>query len=295
VPLTAGGAPDLERLVAALNAVLDRFNQVLVRQHQFASDVAHEMRTPLTAQCLVGENALARKCTNAELREVVGSMLEESKHMKRLIESLLELTRASATSAAEAEQGRAPLPLELGELARGCVESLHVLAEENGQRIELIERPVWVNADPTMVRQALLNVIHNAIEHCQTGACIRVETARFGPGQAMVRVTDDGPGIAPEEQKHVFERFYRRPTEGRHRGLGLGLAIAKAVLKSQGGSIHLRSEVGEGACFTLLLPLLEEGAPGFTAEDTMLNGLPKSSLRTSQAHPHSEPSRHARC
>jgi len=249
---------DIERLRIVVNEMLDRFHQVVVNQHQFTADAAHELRTPLTAQSLVGENALARRCTSGELREVVGSMLEESKHMKRLIESLLELTRASVTTVAETEfeSERLPTPLDLGDLARDCVESLQVLAEEKGQRIVLTARAVWADADPTMVRQAILNVIHNSIEHCQAGALIRVETARFARNQAMLRVTDNGPGIASDEQEHVFERFYRRSTAGRHRGLGLGLAIAKAVLKSQRGCIHLRSEPGAGACFTLVLPLL---------------------------------------
>jgi two-component system OmpR family sensor kinase len=249
---------DIERLTVAVNEVLGRFHQIVVSQHQFTADAAHELRTPLTAQSLVGENALARRCTSTELREVVGSMLEESKHMKRLIESLLELTRASVTTVAEAEceSERVPSPLDLSDLARDCVESLTVLAEEKGQRIELAARPVWADADPTMVRQAILNVIHNSIEHCPAGARIHVETARFARNQAMLRVTDTGPGIALDEQEHVFERFYRRSTAGGHRGLGLGLAIAKAVLKSQRGSIHLRSEPGAGACFTLVLPLL---------------------------------------
>ena len=243
---------DIERLAVAVNELLDRFHQIVVSQHQFTADAAHELRTPLTAQSLVGENALARRCTSAELREVVGSMLEESKHMKRLIESLLELTRASVTTE------RVSTPLDLSNLARDCVESLTVLAEEKGQRIELTARPVWADADPTMVRQAILNVIHNAIEHCPAGARIHVETARFARNQAMLRVTDNGPGIALDEQEHVFERFYRRATAGRHRGLGLGLSIAKAVLKSQRGSIHLRSEPGSGACFTLILPVLTD-------------------------------------
>jgi signal transduction histidine kinase len=250
----------IRRRVAAVDEVLDRFHRVIVSQHQFTADIAHELRTPLTAQSLVGENALARRCTSAELREVVGSMLEESKHMQRLIDSLLDLTRVAATTEAGPESAaqRPRTPLDLGELARNCVESLQVLAEEKGQRIELTARPVWADADPTMVRQAILNVIHNAIEHCQAGARIHVETARFARNHAMLRVTDDGPGIALDEQEHVFERFYRRATAGRHRGLGLGLSIAKAVLKSQRGSIHLRSEPGAGARFTLVLPLLTE-------------------------------------
>lgn len=104
-----------------------------------------------------------------------------------------------------------------------------------------------------MIRQALLNVIHNAIEHCPEGARIHVETARFSRKQAMIRVTDDGPGIPLEQQQRVFERFYRGPGS-RRPSLGLGLAIASALVKSQRGAIHLKSEPHEGCSFTLTLP-----------------------------------------
>jgi signal transduction histidine kinase len=109
-----------------------------------------------------------------------------------------------------------------------------------------------------MVRQALLNVIHNAIEHCPEGTRIQVLTSPFGRRQAMLRVTDDGPGIPLDQQTHVFKRFYRGPNTTRRRGLGLGLSIAKAFLKSQRGNIFLRSELGTGCCFTLTLPRLPE-------------------------------------
>lgn len=243
-------------LADAINELLSHFNRIVLCQHQFAADAAHELRTPLTAQSVVGENALAHRCGSSELREAVGSMLEESKHMKRLIENLLELSRASAVGASDKEAIHDREPLELGRLAQGCVESLQILAEEKHQRIDLTAAPVWTDADPTLVRQALLNVIHNAIEHCPPGAHVQVVTGRFARDRAMIRVIDDGPGIAVELQAHVFKRFYRVPSATRRRSLGLGLSIAKAVLKSQRGDIHLRSEVGAGCCFTLTLPRL---------------------------------------
>jgi len=245
-------------LTDAINELLSHFNRTVLCQHQFAADAAHELRTPLTAQSVVGENALARRCTSAELRETVGSMLEESKHMKRLIENLLELSRASAVGASDRDCACDREPLELGRLAQSCVESLQVLAEEKHQRIDLTAAPVWTDADPTLVRQALLNVIHNAIEHCPDGAHVQVVTGRFARDRAMIRVIDDGPGIALEQQAHVFKRFYRVASATRRRSLGLGLSIAKAVLKSQRGDIHLRSEPGAGCCFTLTLPRLSD-------------------------------------
>jgi signal transduction histidine kinase len=254
--LTHGGRTDeIASLALAINELLAHFNQNVVRQHRFVADAAHELRTPLTAQSLVGENVLARKATSAELREAVGSMLEESKHMKRLIESLLDLTRASVTKATDPDPCRKTTPLDLSELARGCVESLQILAEEKRQRIRLsVAEPVWVDVDSTVVRQALLNVIHNAIEHCHVGACIDVETSRSSHEEGAIRVQDDGPGIPLEQQPRVFERFYRG--SGGRRGLGLGLSIARALLKSQRGNIQLHSHPGAGCCFTLTLPLI---------------------------------------
>jgi signal transduction histidine kinase len=236
---------------------LAHLEQVLVRQQSFVSDVAHELRTPLTAQCVVGESVLARQAvTAAQLREAVISMLEESKHMTRLIEGLLDLTRASLINAAERAHSKQPVELEVSELARDCVESLRVLAEEKRQSIEVnATTAVLADADLTMVRQALLNVIHNAIEHCPEGADIQVATARCSPDEALIRVQDNGPGIALEDQHHVFERFYRGAGASRERGLGLGLSIAKAVLCSQRGRLELRSTPGEGCCFLLTLPL----------------------------------------
>lgn len=234
--------------------------QVIVRQHRFVSDVAHELRTPLTAQCVVGENLLAKQgVTSAELRDGIASILEESKHMKRLIEGLLDLTRAALTNAAEHEVSRQPVALDLGVLAHDCVESLRVLAEEKQQRIEVsTAAEVFADVDLTIVRQALLNVIHNSIEHCPEGTHIHVETKRRSPKEALLLVEDNGPGIPLLEQRYVFERFYRGAGTSRRRSLGLGLSIARAILATQGGGIELESTPGGGCCFLLTLPLASQ-------------------------------------
>jgi signal transduction histidine kinase len=254
----SGTAP----LQAALGAQerLTHLEQVIVRQHRFVSDAAHELRTPLTAQCVVGESVLVRQAvTSAQLRDAIVSMLEESKHMKRLIEGLLDLTRASLTNTAEQGISRQPGALDLSVLAHDCVESLRVLAEEKQQSIEVRATPgVSADVDLTMVRQALLNVIHNSIEHCPEGTHIHVDTERCFPNEALIRVQDNGPGIALQDQRYVFERFYRCAGASRQRSLGLGLSIAKAMLCSQGGGIELRSTPGEGCCFILALPLASQ-------------------------------------
>jgi signal transduction histidine kinase len=257
LPSARRGGSTLGRSPIGVEQRLAHLERVIVRQHRFVSDAAHELRTPLTAQSLVGQSVLAKQdVTSAELRDAIGSMLEESKHMKRLIEGLLDLTRASLTTAAEHGASRQSAALDLSELARDCVESLRVLAEEKQQSIEVnAPAEVWADVDLTMVRQALLNVIHNSIEHCPEGTHIQVDTARYSPNEGLIRVQDNGPGIPLEEQHCVFERFYRGAGASRKRSLGLGLSIAKAILCSQRGGIELRSSAGAGCSFLLTLPL----------------------------------------
>ena len=114
---------------------------------------------------------------------------------------------------------------------------------------------MFADVDLTIVRQALLNVIHNSIEHCPEGTQIHVETKRCSHKEALIRVQDNGPGIPVQEQRYVFERFYRGAGTSRRRSLGLGLSIAKAILATQGGGIELESTPGAGCCFLLTLPL----------------------------------------
>jgi signal transduction histidine kinase len=285
-PIAKARRSDEIQRAAQIQKRVAHLEQIIVRQHHFIADAAHELRTPLTALSIIGENVLVKKSlTGAQLRDVIASMLEESKHMKRLIEGLLDLTRASLATAANQDALPVTATVDLSDLARDCVETLRILAEEKRQCLEVnVAGPLWANADLTLVRQAVLNVIHNAIEHCLEGAHIRVETGRCPPEQGLIRVQDDGPGIPLEEQHNVFERFYRgaggsrnanpgppacaaSPARSdaavpqRRRGLGLGLSIAKAILCSQGGGIELRSRPGAGSCFILTLPLAPDFPP----------------------------------
>lgn len=245
---------ELAPLVAAFNELLSQLDRTIARQHRCVADAAHELRTPLAAQTVVGQNVLARREANVEVCEAVSSMLEEAKHMKRLIDALLVLTRASL-SQTEVEQLHRT-PLDVSELARRCVQSLHILAEEKQQNIcTKLAGPLWAQVDLTMIRQALLNVIHNAIEHCPEGSEIRIETFSR-EGDALIVVSDNGPGIAVDDQPRVFERFYRGSSASRRRGLGLGLAIARALLLAQGGSLQLQSAPGGGCRFEFTLPLV---------------------------------------
>jgi len=182
---------------------------------------------------------------------VIGSMLEEADRLARLADSLLVLTRA--------DSGRVQLarePLDLAALVRDVADCLSVLAEEKEQTLTVeIEEALTVEADRATVRQALINLLDNAIKYTPVRGQIRVRVRRRD-GEAVVEFTDTGPGIAPEHREKVFERFYRIE-DARSRetgGAGLGLAIARWAVEINGGRIELESEEGRGSTFRIAFP-----------------------------------------
>jgi signal transduction histidine kinase len=263
-----GADESLQELARAINEVLDRAHEPLQRERNLVDDLAHELRTPLTAQISLAETALAFEPRDAaaaaagpaaDPRVLVHSLLEEARHMERLISGLLTLARLNAARDTVSLQ-----PVDMVGMAQSCVETLRVLAEEKEQSLEVVHhgRPL-AEAEPTMLRQCLMNIVHNAIDHCGTGARIRVRVSagfvrgrHFDPRHAVpvsVSVEDNGPGIAADQQPLIFQRFFRGGPGGcrKRRGLGLGLAIAKAMTEAQGGRIGVESTVRCGTRFLL--------------------------------------------
>jgi heavy metal sensor kinase len=246
--------PDDEfgQLATVFNETLRRLENSFAELQRFTADASHELRTPLTALRAVGEVALRRDQSVDALRETIGSMLEEAQRLDALIESLLTLARL--------ESGAPSLDREIfdvTELLCEVSESLAVLAVEKRQRIELNgHRNMTVAADRTLVRQALLNIVHNAIRNAPEETRITIGSGTTD-SSAVIEVTDEGPGIAPEHQSKIFERFYRidaaRSRAGG--GYGLGLAIAKWSIERQGGRIEVQSSPGAGSTFRISLPL----------------------------------------
>jgi signal transduction histidine kinase len=257
----AGPDDEIRDLSLVINRMLDQVQASLQRERRFADDVAHELRTPLTAQITRAETtmSLLHRHGPADPHEAVHSMLDEARHMQRLVTGLLTLTRVSTQSEAAALQA-----VDVVGVAEDCVDLLRVLAEEKQQNLQIIchDRPL-AQAEPTMLRQALMNIVHNAIDHCGSGAQIgvRIRAAKASPhgGESVpkpvvILVEDNGPGIPPDQLKHVFQRFFRAQGSRRQRGergLGLGLAIAKALTEAQGGTISVESVAQQGTRFML--------------------------------------------
>jgi heavy metal sensor kinase len=246
--------PDTEfgQLATVINGALARLEQSFDTLRRFTADASHELRTPLTAIRSVGEVGLRDRRTEAEYREIVGSVLEEADRLTTLIDSLLLLSRADA--------GKVLLdrsPIGLCALAVEVVSDLEVLAEEKRQRLFAGgERAVTVMGDRTTLRQAVINLVDNAIKYAPEGSIVELCAGRVD-GDAVLEVLDAGPGIAAEHLPHLFERFYRvdearSRTEG---GAGLGLAIARWAVEANGGRIEVQSIPGRGSLFSVVLPI----------------------------------------
>jgi heavy metal sensor kinase len=243
---------EVDQLRDAFNETLARLERSFDQLRRFTADASHELRTPLTALRSVGEVGLRRAGSPAEYREVIGTMLEEVDRLTRLSDELLALARGDA--------GRPPLrseSLDLSALAGEVADELQVLAEERGQTLTCDrDGPLLVRGDRLTLRQALLNLLDNAIKYSPGGARIGVVAGRRAD-RAFVEVRDEGPGIAPEHRERVFERFYRvDPSRSREMGgTGLGLSLARWAAEAHAGKVELETEVGKGSTFRLVLPL----------------------------------------
>jgi len=244
---------ELGKLGTVFNGMLGRLQAAFDQLRRFTADASHELRTPLTAIRSVGEVALQDQRSPAEYRDVIGSMLEEVDRLTRLAESLLALSRADAGHVQLQREDIALL--RLAEEASSVVE---VLAEEKRQQIDIAgDANLLVSVDRLILRQAIVNLLDNAIKYSPPGSQILVRVQSGGDQQVFLDVIDQGPGIPSEHQPYVFDRFFR-VDKARTRewgGAGLGLSITRWAVEAHGGEITLESEEGHGSTFRVSLPL----------------------------------------
>jgi two-component system OmpR family sensor kinase len=245
---------------AALNRMLDHVGNALEARHasetqvrQFVADASHELRTPLAA--IRGYAELSRRSRQpvpAEIGHVLNRVESEAKRMTLLVEDLLLLARLDA--------GR-PLahdPVDLTMLVVDAVSDAHAAGPGHHWQLDLPEEPVTVSGDGARLHQVLANLLANARTHTPEGTSVTVSVGATGDA-AVLKVTDEGPGIPAELQPHIFERFARGDSSrSRAAGsTGLGLSIVSAVVSAHGGSVSVQSAPGR-TIFTVLLPLQAE-------------------------------------
>jgi two-component system sensor histidine kinase TctE len=239
-PIDAAGSPEETRpLVSALNGLLEEVSQASRNQQRFLANAAHQLRTPLAGLQAHTELTLAKPLP-AEVRAELEQVHQATIRTARLANQLLALARAEPGARGNAAE------LNLKTLAEGEADAwVHqALARDVDLGFELDWAPV--QGDAFLLREALANLVHNAIEYSQRGGRVTVRTGRRGT-YSFVEIEDDGPGIPPAERERVLERFYRVPgTSGT--GSGLGLAIVREIAAGHAATISITDATGSKGC-----------------------------------------------
>ncbi|PYR25051.1 MAG: hypothetical protein DMF98_13525 [Acidobacteria bacterium] len=242
---------EIGRLAAVINDTFARLESSFEQLRRFTADASHELRTPLSVIRGIGEIGLHETRTPAEYKEAMGSMLEEVDRLTTLVDTLLRLSHGDAGTVRLSRES-----VDVGQLARDVVSSLGILAEERNQRLRIdVADSISVTADRLVLREAITNVVDNAIKYSPRRSAIEIRVHGDGD-RAIVDVADEGSGIAAEHRQRIFDRFFRLD-EGRSRdsgGTGLGLAIARWAVEANGGHISVDSGPNGGSIFRIVLP-----------------------------------------
>ena len=267
VPVAEARQDEIGRLAMAFNRMLgelqqahDQVGTALVAQRRFVADASHELRTPLAT--LRGNIDLLRQMLadlgNPDATETVilDDVSAEAERMSRLVADLLLLAQA------DAGQHLTLRPVDLTGVAREAARTARLLRDDVLVEASDLPDGLTVLGHADRLRQVFLILLDNAVKHTPQGGRVTLSAACMEPTTpagaqtAVVRVSDDGPGIPPAEQERIFERFYRAPGTRSGEGAGLGLAIARWIVEEHQGTITLESVPGSGATFAVQLPLL---------------------------------------
>jgi two-component system OmpR family sensor kinase len=245
-------ARTLDQMLRQLDAARSETEQMVQAQREFIADASHELRTPLTsilANLELLDEQLSEQGEAGEQGEIVASALSSSQRMRRLVADLLLLARADAGRTGARRE------CDLSEIAEAALAEVRPVAD--GHILQLAgAEPVSVDCNPDELHRLVVNLLDNGLRHTPDGTTIAVNVLSRN-GEAVLEVTDDGPGIPGEQREHVFSRFARLsgPADTTaDSGTGLGLAIVQAVARSHGGDVEVGDSKAGGARFTVTLP-----------------------------------------
>jgi two-component system OmpR family sensor kinase len=248
------GDRGLAVLATTVNATFDRLQTAIRRERTFAANASHELRTPLTILKAEVDTALSADRSPQELREALESAASEIRHLIAIAEGLLVIARTV--------EGRMPVervPTSLARLVRERVEAFSGMARDRDLELVAGAGDEIVELDPTRVRQAVDNLLDNAVRHCAAGGRVTV-TATAAADTVSITVQDRGPGFSDAALAAAFQPFNR--TDNRSSGAGLGLALARAIAEAHGGRAEAWNAPAGGAAVTLTFPAGTVSRPG---------------------------------
>ncbi|HYP12403.1 MAG TPA: ATP-binding protein, partial [Bryobacteraceae bacterium] len=262
VQIPSRGANDeLDRLIEAFNRMIERLDASLQQARQFSTDVSHELRTPLTAIRGQLEVALLAAKTPEQYHEAIVNALEDVERLSQTIRALLLLSQAESGQLVLQRQ-----QLNVCALVSQIVEQFEIPAEGNQLTLQSnLTQDCTISADRIQLERLVSNLLSNAIKYTPEGGTVTV-TVRDLERDVTIIIEDTGVGIPAESLPHIFDRFYRVPTENGadlnpERGLGLGLSFVAWIVKAHRGSINVESSPGHGTRFTVRLPKEPASAP----------------------------------
>ena len=259
------GSREVRELAAALNGLMRRLSESFARLSQFSADLAHDLKTPLATLMVQTQVALSQPRSNEDYRILLASNAEEIERLSRMIESMLFLARADHAQLAL----RPELVDARAELAR-IADYFEGPADQADATIA-VAGVGRVHADPALLRRAVANLVDNAVRYARPGSTIRLDVSEQ-TSAIVITVTNDGAGVASEDMRRIFDRFYRADgTRGGSRSsVGLGLAIVKSIMDLHGGSVEVHSVPEASTEFRLVFrrSVAHQGAGGETPAAT---------------------------
>ena len=241
---------ELGELARAFNELLERLENALKAQRRFMADASHELRTPVSIVRAAAEVALDRETrSEAEYRDALAIIAGQTRRLARMVDDMMTLARADAGGLA-----LEPADLYLDELVSECVRAVAVLAAERGVRVSM-ERAAEIvfRGDETLLRQMVVNLLHNGISHTPPGGRVDVRLSCLD-GSLEIAVSDSGCGVPAGERERIFERFVRLDPARSGGGAGLGLPIARSIAEAHGGALTLPESGPSGSVFLIRLP-----------------------------------------